>query len=133
MMQTDHDALRAAALGCISVMLTGEGEVVERLSKYGASKALHTLASSVVFGVEDRIKASRSLQDAHENATSHTSGAERNATAPSGMATVTELDHLMVSLLSDAAPQMRSFACRGVARAAQRGRLTGHLLVIRTE
>ena len=64
--QAEHRALRTAALGCVSVMLT-RSDLISELRGLGASQALHSLArSGMGSSVDNRATATRTLSTAAE-------------------------------------------------------------------
>ena len=146
MQQTEHEHLRMAALGAVSIMLNG-GALIGQLSKLGAGKALHQLASGRIAyqSVDDRLTATRTLHavdtlvnhpedadDTEKEAAQAAQDADADADVPAAdepaskraavVSAEPPLDELMVLLLSDASPKLRAVGCRGIARSAQRGK-----------
>lgn len=149
--QGAHGRLRSAALGCINVLLTGGSDVVEQLCEAGGDRVLLQLAGSLDFRVRDRLTATRTLFEVEKVAeanhdsscdtelcSSHSTTSTRVETSGDSQisqlpatshATVdansaarrTAMNELVISLLGDDSPRIRSISCRGIARAAQRG------------
>ena len=141
----EHDTLRKAALGCVSLMLK-QPELQPPLVQMAAPGLLRDIAASVERPVEQRLTATRTLDEAvvtvgdkllppppppsseptieggeegeeKEKAITLPAEGAEGAAATDGAG----LELLMLSLLSDRDPELRALGCRGLARAAMRG------------
>ena len=136
----EHDALRKAALGCVSLMLR-QPELQPPLVQMAAPALLRDLAGSVDRPAEQRLTATRTLDEAvihvpnllppppEPVSISDGDGSggvlldKSAAAAEAGDANLdgSGLELLMLSLLKDKDPELRALGCRGLARAAMRG------------
>ena len=156
----EHDTLRKAALGCVSLMLR-QPELQPPLVHMAAPSLLRDLAMLMERPIEQRLTATRTLDKAVVNVGHHllpdppqpiaglgeggegTEGAVvEGGDGGDAAAESSGMELLMLSLLNDKNTDLRALGCRGLARAAMRGaekRIVHHggckalMAILRTE